>query len=130
MPTVIEALTLGIDHQRAGRLPQAEAVYREILHSDPRNPDALHLLGLLAHQSGKHELALGFIGQAIALRPSIAPFQNSLGIVLHAMERFAEAQAALETSVRLDPDFAEARVNLGNLLQDLGRPVDAAAEYQ
>src|SRR5689334_1264471 len=99
MPTVIEALTVGIGYQRAGRLAQAEAVYREILRWEPRNPDALHLLGLAAHESGKHDTGLEFIGRAIALRPDLAPFQNSFGTVLHALGRHSEARTAFENSV-------------------------------
>jgi Flp pilus assembly protein TadD len=130
MPSVVEALSIGIGHQRAGRIAQAEAVYREILRFEPSNPDALHLLGLAAHEAGDDAAALEWIRTAVELRPAIAPFHSSLGTVLHAMRRFVEAREAFETAIRLDPKLAEARVNLGNLLQNLGLPLDAADEYE
>src|SRR5947209_963658 len=49
---------IGREHHRAGRLAPAEACYRRILAVEPANVTALHLLGLLAHQSGHpHALA-------------------------------------------------------------------------
>jgi len=130
MPTIVEALTWGIENQRAGRRGEAEAIYREILRHQPGNADALHLLGLVAHEGGRHERALDLISQALALAPALAPFHNSLGSVLHALGRWEEARAAFERALALDPGFAQAHVNFGNLLQDLGSPGDAVLHYQ
>lgn len=47
-----EALDHAVRHHNAGRLPEAEIVYRKILKAEPRNPFALHLLGVIAHQFG------------------------------------------------------------------------------
>ena len=40
-------LTAAMEHQKAGRLDQAEAIYQSILDEDPDQPDAIHLLGLI-----------------------------------------------------------------------------------
>ena len=46
MPTQIEQqLQAGIEHHRAGRLRDAENVYRSILADDPKQADALNLQG-------------------------------------------------------------------------------------
>jgi Tfp pilus assembly protein PilF len=50
-----ESLQLGLVHQQSGRLHEAEAGYREILEREPRHPDALHLLGVIAQQQGQYQ---------------------------------------------------------------------------
>src|SRR5689334_16798291 len=68
-PNVAQLLGTAVEHHRAGRLAAAEPLYREILRLDPRQPDALHLLGLLASQTGQLDLAGQLIGRAAALAP-------------------------------------------------------------
>src|SRR3972149_10668940 len=61
---VPRALQAAVAHHLAGRLPEAEAIYRQILQAEPNHPDALHLLGVIAHQAGKHEIAVEYITRA------------------------------------------------------------------
>jgi len=130
MPTLFEALTLGLEHQRSGRFPQAEAIYRAVLRQDPRNADALHLLGLLAYQAGRHGVAADYIRQAIRVNGRISPFHNNLGNALQGLGRLDEAISAFEQALQLDPRNVEARVNLGNVLQDQRRFDQAARQYR
>ena len=58
-------LNAGLKHQQAGHFAEAEACYRRVLAAQPDHADALHLLGGIAHQAGRHELAAEFIGEAI-----------------------------------------------------------------
>ncbi len=60
-------LDRALDHHQAGRLEEAETLYREVLAREPEHPDALHLLGVIAHQSGEQEKAVTLIGQAIGV---------------------------------------------------------------
>jgi protein O-GlcNAc transferase len=52
MATIPEALAIAIHHHQNGRLQAAEQIYRQILQAEPDEADALHLLGVLAHQVG------------------------------------------------------------------------------
>ncbi|MBY3751909.1 hypothetical protein [Azospirillum formosense] len=45
MVSLSEAYAIAIGHHRAGRMGEAAGVYRAILDADPRQADALHLLG-------------------------------------------------------------------------------------
>ena len=63
-------------HHQAGRLGQAEALYRRILESDPSHADALHWLGVLCQQNGDSKTALDLIGKAVELSPQAADFVN------------------------------------------------------
>jgi Flp pilus assembly protein TadD len=47
-----QALERGRDLHQAGRLNEAEGLYRQILAVDPNHADGLHLLGVMAHQRG------------------------------------------------------------------------------
>src|SRR4051794_6994313 len=122
-----QTLKLAIEHQRAGRLHDAELLYRQILAIEPRHADSLHLLGLIAHQMEKQALAELLIQRALAIAP-MAPFYNSLGSVLMAHSRDAESASAYERALAIAPDYVDAHANLGHVMLKLGkfdRAVDA-----
>ena len=56
---VSRTLRTAVDLHQSGRLREAEAAYRNVLVGNPNNPDALHLLGLIAHQAGRLDEAVG-----------------------------------------------------------------------
>ena len=53
-------------HQN-GRFSEAEQLYQQILTINPRHPDCLHLLGMIAYQEGSFETAADMIREAIAI---------------------------------------------------------------
>ena len=53
-----QAIDLAVQHHNAGRLSEAESLYQQILQSNPSQPVALHLLGVIAHQVGKNDVAI------------------------------------------------------------------------
>ena len=67
--TIQQAIDLGVEHHSAGRLPEAENVYQQILQAEPNQPAVLHMLGVIAHQVGKNDIAVDLIGKAIAIQP-------------------------------------------------------------
>jgi tetratricopeptide (TPR) repeat protein len=116
-------------HQ-AGDLDQAATLYQRVLKGNPRQPDALHLLGVVRHQQGDHRRALDLIAGALAEVGDNAAFRNSLGSVLLALGRLDEAEAALRQAIAAAPANAQAHNNLGNVLMRRGRPADAVALYE
>ena len=74
MATIQEALMIAVKHHQEGRLHEAEKIYRDILRVEPRHSDSLHLLGVIAHQTGNHGIAIELIGHAIASRPGDAVY--------------------------------------------------------
>jgi tetratricopeptide (TPR) repeat protein len=119
-----------IGRQRSGRYAEAERIYRSILAVDPRQPDALHLLGLAAHQQGRAEEAVQWIGWAIAVHPRAGAFHNNLGNALVSLGRLAEAIGAYEEALRLEPGNAGAHLNLGNAHFQAGRIPPALKCFQ
>lgn len=106
----------GIRLHQAGQLGDARQVYDEVLRLNPRDPDALHLLGVIARDSGNPEQAIVLIGQAIDVLPGEASFHGNLGMAYRQIGRFDEAMACYEKALTLNPAHAEALNNLGNLL--------------
>jgi tetratricopeptide (TPR) repeat protein len=114
-------------HQLAGRLNEAERIFQQILAIDARNADSLHLLGTIAHQRGRHEVAAGLIRAAIAINRDYAPYHCHLGTVLQAQDKLDEAEACYKQALALAPDFAEVHSNFGNILLTQGKVDEAAA---
>jgi predicted O-linked N-acetylglucosamine transferase (SPINDLY family) len=106
-------------HQ-AGRLDEAESIYRQVLAIDPVEPNALHLLGVAHHQRDDHETAQRLIVKAIAIKPSVAEFHSNLGNVLKVQGKVRAAMASYARALALWPNFAEPFSNLGNGYRELG----------
>src|SRR5215468_6433793 len=110
-----DLLQSGLAKHRAGRLQYA---------------DALHLLGVIAHQVGRNDLAFDYIRRAIGLNRVQPEYYVNLGNALCALGRPAEAEASYREALRLRADFPEAHNDLGNALCELGRWAEAEASYR
>lgn len=130
MATVPEALAIAVQHHRAGRLAEAEGIYRRILDAEPGNADALHLLGVVAQGAGRHDIAIDLIARSLAHRPAFADALYNIGISLEAVGRPAEALARYDQALALRPAWAEALNNRGNALKSLRRIDEAVACYR
>jgi len=127
--TIQQALDLALEHHQAGELPKAENIYQQILQEDPKQPVALHLLGVIAHQVGKHEIAFDFISEAIAIRPDDSEPYNNLGLVLYGLGRRDEAEISYNKAISIKPDYFEAHYNLSNALREQGKLDEAMLYY-
>ena len=103
----------------AGRLREAEGLYRQILQRDPNNAEAMHHLGLVGHQVGQHAAALEMMRRSIAIKPNVSFFHKNLGAVLQAMAQFKEAAEAYERAIKLEPNDATGHHALGVVLEKL-----------
>src|SRR5581483_5927934 len=65
---IAELSRRAVQYHQAGKLADAESCYRQVLAIDPNHFDSLHLLGVIAHQSGQSDLATNLISKAIATR--------------------------------------------------------------
>jgi tetratricopeptide (TPR) repeat protein len=130
MLTIAEALDHAVRHHRTGELREAERLYRQVLQADPRQADALHLLGVLAGQLGRANEAVALLREALLSNPRLAEAHSSLGNALKRQGRLDEAVACYRQALALQPGLAEAHNNLGNALRALGRPAEAEACYR
>jgi protein O-GlcNAc transferase len=118
-----------LEHHRAGRLAEAERLYRRVCAADPNHAESFHRLGVIAHQLGRPDAA-DVLARAVALLPDVAEAHNDLGVVLGARGRLAEAAASFERAAALKPGYADAHNNLGAALRRLGRTGEAVAHYE
>ncbi len=125
-----ERLQEAVRHHQAGRLAQAERLYRDILKQDPNHADALHLLGGLANQAGQRQAALDLIDRALGLNPAAAPFHASRGYVLQALGRHDEALSSFDQATEIDASHAEALTGGADCLAAMGRGDEAEARYR
>jgi predicted O-linked N-acetylglucosamine transferase (SPINDLY family) len=130
MTTTREKLALGLNYHRAGRLPEAETLYWEVMAEDPDDADAQHLMGVLAHQVGRDDLAVGYIEGALALKPNRPDFHSNLAETYRAQGQYSEAEEHFLQALVLEPDYADAHSNYGLLLHAQGRQDEAIAHYQ
>lgn len=110
-----EALALALSLHQARRLTEAEQIYQQILQAEPNHAEALHLLGVIAHDRGKPELAVDYIQRALALDPNKAVYYGNLGLACQSIGRIDVATECLRRALMLAPDFVEAHNNLGNV---------------
>lgn len=141
---ITEALDAAVQLHKAGQLREAELRYREILEQDPDNPDILHLLGLIAHQSGKHDIAIALVQKAIECNPHVPLFHLNLGNIyvylqdadkalssyLQAVQIKSDYIEAYDKILSLKPDFAAAYLNRGNAKLTQGRAPEAMADFR
>lgn len=125
-----QQLTRAIELHRQGQLDAAELLYQQALRSNPRQIDALHFLGVLNSQRGRHQEAADLIRRALDIDPNYADAWNNLGNVQAGMDRWDEAAAAYRHTVELAPGNSSAHFNLGVMLLRSSRNAEAVAAFQ
>jgi hypothetical protein len=128
-PGLIRTMEKAVQDHRAGRLPDAERGYLEVLRQDPGNPDALHLLGVLAGSACDHAKAAELIARSLRRKQSPEAHLH-LGVALAAQGKAEEAISSLRSALKLDPRSAAAYHHLGSALSQIGRREDARAAYR
>lgn len=129
-PSIEEILDSASQKHEAGRLEQAEPLYRRVLDSQPEQPDALHLLGILLHQRGQRDDAIEFLERAVRAAAGEATYLANLAEAYRANGRLEEAISAFGRALDLSPDDADARFNLGCALAEMGDLVGAAGNFR
>jgi tetratricopeptide (TPR) repeat protein len=124
--TIDENLSRGLEHHRQGQLNQAEVMYRRVLERAPKHADALHFLGVIAHQRGQDRQALEFIDRALELNPCAPAYHCNRAEALRRLKRLDEAETSCRAALNLKPNYPEALHNLGVVLLGKKQLSDAA----
>jgi Tfp pilus assembly protein PilF len=128
--TIQQAFDLALQHHQAGRLGEAEQLYRQILARQPGHIQAMHNLGQIALQAGRNDAAVDLIRRATSLGPNYAEAHNNLGNALRAQGQLDEAIAAYRRAFALNPNLPEVHNNLGNALAEKGQLEEAITAYR
>jgi tetratricopeptide (TPR) repeat protein/SAM-dependent methyltransferase len=129
-PEIAQIFAAAAQYHQAGRLAEAEQLYRRILAAAPRHADSLHRLGLIAYQTGRLDMAVDLLRQAITQDKKAARYHAHLSLALGALGQLEEAVAASRAAIRIEPNQPDSHNNLGVLLMQLGRLDEAADCYR
>lgn len=125
-----QAFDSAVRLQQAGRLAEAETIYRQILRARPEIVEVHNQLGTNLLLQGRRDEAAAAFRHALAMRPRYAEARCNLGNTLWQSGDVRGAIAQLEQAVALKPDFPEAWTNLGNALADAHRYDQAEVAYR
>ena len=106
---------------RAGRLDEADKLYRQVLVREPNHPDALHLLGVIYGQRGQPQTAVDLISRALKVRPDAAQFHCHLAENLRALRKYEEATASFRRAIALADDDPTIHNSFGAALAEMRR---------
>ena len=123
------AMTQALEHFRSGCLDRAEAIFRAVLAANPRDADALNLLGVAADTRGDSAMAEKLIARALSLRESTS-YRSNLGLALSHLGRHEEAVVEYRKALDQEQNYPEAWNNLGISLEALRRSDEAEAAYR
>lgn len=113
-----------------GRLDEAEAAAREALARDPAFAPARFGLGQIARRRGDHAAAVEHFRAAVAADPRHLWALHGLGGELRDLDRFDEAETALERALTIDPRFFPARIGLAQVARRRGDHAAALEQYR
>jgi predicted O-linked N-acetylglucosamine transferase (SPINDLY family) len=88
------------------------------------------MLGVLAHQTGRQQIAVEMIGRAIACNGQVPAFHNNLGNAYAAAGRWQDAELSYRRALERKADYAEAHYNLGSTLFSQRKFTAAVASYR
>ena len=128
--SIPQLFATAVQHHRGGRLREAEHLYRQILQTDAHHADALHLLGVLAHQTGRQPLAIEMISLAIKQNAQMPAYYNNLGNAYVAAGKWQDAETSYRQALERKRDYPDAYYNLGSALRAQGKLDEAAASYR
>ena len=115
--------------QQAGKLPEASAIYAEILRIDPQNFDALYLLGFLNLQRRQFAEAERLMAAATNINPSFPDAHFNRGLALLKLGRYQDALSCFDLLLAMRPNTVEALLERGTALYELKRYHDALATF-
>jgi len=120
-PNAINAIlqSAKMAHQ-AGNLQEAEAGYRRILAMNPRHPEALHDLGVIAIGVSMYTDAIDLFERAVALDPKNLNYQLDLARAHRDMGHHHEAVKVFERARKIAPNEAIVLAQLADVLKLTG----------
>lgn len=121
------AFRLAAAYESAGRVADAERVFRALVTRDPRHANALNYLGyMLANRGLRLTEALGLVDRALAADPGNPAFLDSRGWALLKLGRAADAEAPLRTAAEALRSSSVIQSHYADVLSALGKRGEAA----
>lgn len=123
-------LALAAEHQKAGRADEAVELYREVLRDNPKNADALRMLGVIAYGRSEIEEAERLFRRAVRAAPDFTNAIIDLGSTLKEQNRFEEAIGWFRKALAIEPENVKARYQLASTQSPAALTYDAIESYE
>ena len=104
-----------------GKISEAKNICLEILKSEPKDFNALHLLGIIAFQNKNYLKSVETIKKAIEINSDYPDAYNNLAIAFDHLNKFEDAIKCWDKAIEINPNYAEAYNNRGSVLIKLGK---------
>ena len=114
-------LIRGLQCHEAGRLDEAEKIFKEIIAQNPEYADAYNLLGIVYAGHKNFKEALRYFKEAVRLDSDNAAYNSNYGNALQDNDELNESLPYYLRAIELKPDFTDAYYNLSNSLRKLQR---------
>ena len=111
-----QLLQQGITAHEEGKLEEAEKLYREILRTEPKHPDANHNLGILLSSKNKLDEAQSLFKFVTEINPDTEQFWISYINIFTRQKKFEEAEAISRKAIKLNTNFIKVYFKLGFIL--------------
>ncbi len=118
-----------INNIQQGDLVKAKTLAKKILKTKSMNAEANYLLGIIAAQNSKYELACKHFKLAIKSNNQQSMYFYNFGVVSGMSGQTDQAVTAYEQAIKLNPELTEAHNNLGTLFFTTGQPDKALSAY-
>lgn len=112
----IQAIKAAWMYFETGEIERSLAICHQIIQSLPKQPDAYHLLGVIALKDGNIELAIKYFYKALAFIKNNPVLYNNLGLAFHEAGELKDAENNYRKAIAINPRYAHAYYNLHALL--------------
>ena len=127
METIIQQ---AIKAHRKKDLKEAEKLYREIIKTEPKQPDANHNLGLILALKNQIDEALIFFKTATEINPDVEQFWLSYIKFFIQQKKYDDAEIISKKALKFKANFEQVNQLLGLILIDLGKFDEAETIYR
>ncbi|MBV8469594.1 MAG: tetratricopeptide repeat protein [Burkholderiaceae bacterium] len=130
-PQVDQSMLLrGLEAQNAGRVDEAEAIFRAYLEQVPFDGVATYSLSLILMRRGQGVQAIQLVYATLQKNPGFAPLWMALGSLMQGHSQPEQALIAYDNAIKLNPQYAEALINSGVLLREAHKHLEALERFQ
>jgi tetratricopeptide (TPR) repeat protein len=103
-------------YSRAGRISDAEALYRRAIDVDPEYVDSRVNLAELVSARSQPDAAIAILQEAVRINPDHPEARTNLANLLRSLGRLEDAESHYRHVIRTTPTYADASFNLGEML--------------
>ena len=126
---MINLINQAFDLFRQGNIDKAKDISLNVLEKDPKNFNALQLLGIIDYQKKNFLNSAEMFKKSININPNHAESYNNYSLALSNLNKFEEAIASWNNAIKINPNYAEAFYNQGNAYLELKKFNSALESY-